>query len=191
VYSLSLKRQLLSGNILISLLTAWVIGVLLAIGLNDELLYQLRHVPIVNPALPRVNYARFSRIGILYAAFSFIISMVREVVKDMEDANGDARYGCKTLPIVWGFTTAKVFVCTWLIVLIGSIAVLQIYVLQFHWWLSSVYCILLIALPLLYIFKLVTRAEAPKDFHRISSLVKLIMLSGILSLVFFKYYYPA
>jgi len=44
---------------------------------------------------------------------------------------------------------------------------------------------------LLYIFKLVTRAEAPKDFHRISSLVKLIMLSGILSLVFFKYYYPA
>jgi 4-hydroxybenzoate polyprenyltransferase len=188
VYSLSLKRQLLSGNILISLLTAWVVGVLLTVGMNDDLLHQLRHHARPDLLMPMVDYARFSRIGILYAAFSFIISMVREVVKDMEDAEGDARYGCKTLPIVWGFTAAKVFVGTWLIVLIGALVILQIYVLQFHWWLSAVYCFLLIALPLLYVFQLLNRAITPAHFHRISSLVKFIMLAGILSLLFFRYY---
>lgn len=189
VYSLSLKRQLLSGNILISLLTAWVVGVLLSVGMNDDLLQQIRHHEQPGLLAPAVNYARFSRIGILYAVFSFIISMVREVVKDMEDAEGDARYGCKTLPIVWGFTTAKVFIGTWLIVLIGAIGILQIYVLQFHWWFSAAYCVGLIVLPLLYVFRLLIRALTPPDFHRISSLVKFIMLAGILSLLFFRYYY--
>lgn len=188
VYSISLKRQLLSGNILVSLLTAWGVGVLLAIGINDDLQQQLRHHLHPELVLPPVNYARFSRIGILYVTFSFIISMIREVIKDMEDVEGDARYGCKTLPIVWGFTTAKVFVGTWLVVLIGALAILQFYVLQFHWWLSALYGFLLIMLPLLRVFQLLVPSVTPAQFHRISSLVKWIMLAGILSMFFFRYY---
>ncbi len=34
----------------------------------------------------------------------------------MEDINGDARYGCRTMPIVWGINAAKIFTATWLIV---------------------------------------------------------------------------
>ncbi len=179
LYSVSLKRQILTGNILISLLTAWVVGVLLAIGVHDDL---LRHLG------PQVNYARFARIGVLYAVFSFIISMIREVVKDMEDTEGDARNGCRTIPIAWGFTTAKVFVGTWLVVLIGALAIVQVYVLYFHMYLSAWYGFLLIELPLLYVFQSLVRARTSSDYHRISSLVKIIMLFGILSMLFFLYY---
>jgi 4-hydroxybenzoate polyprenyltransferase len=196
LYSVSLKKQLLSGNILISVLTAWVVGVLLSICVNDDLLHHLGKTgmlhlgPYWNPADPGpgVNYARLSRIGVLYMVFSFIISMIREVVKDMEDAEGDAKYGCRTLPIVWGFTTGKVFVGTWLIVLLGAMGIVQIYVLQFHMFLSAVYAFLCLELPLLYVCWLLTKARQPKDFHKISSVVKYIMLAGILSLIFFKYY---
>jgi 4-hydroxybenzoate polyprenyltransferase len=188
LYSVSLKRRLLSGNILISLLTAWVVGVLLCIGVNDDLLHHLGFLAGADPARPGINYARFARIGVLYTVFSFIISMIREVVKDMEDTEGDARYGCRTLPIAWGFTTAKVFTGTWLVVLLGALAIVGVYVLQFHMYLSAWYCCLFIVLPLLYVFQSLARASRPRDYHRISVLVKGIMLTGILSLLFFTYY---
>jgi 4-hydroxybenzoate polyprenyltransferase len=188
LYSVSLKRKLLSGNILVSLLTAWAIGALLAIGVNDDLLHHLGLLPGADPAKPGINYARFARIGVLYCAFSFILSMIREVVKDMEDTEGDARYGCRTLPIAWGFTTAKVFTGTWIVVLLGALAIVVIYVLQFHMYFSAVYCFLFILVPLLYVFRALVRASNARDYHRISTLVKVIMLTGILSLLFFKYY---
>ncbi|TDX01787.1 geranylgeranylglycerol-phosphate geranylgeranyltransferase [Dinghuibacter silviterrae] len=188
LYSVSLKRQLLSGNIVVSVLTAWAIGVLLAIGVNDDLLHHLGILPGADPAKPGVNYARFARIGVLYCSFSFIISMIREVIKDMEDTEGDARYGCRTLPIAWGFTTAKVFTGTWIVVLLGALAIVVIYVLQFHMWLSAAYCFFAIIVPLLSVFRGLIRATSSRDFHRLSSLVKVIMLTGILSLLFFKYY---
>jgi 4-hydroxybenzoate polyprenyltransferase len=52
------------------------------------------------------------------------------VVKDMEDMEGDAKYGCKTMPLVWGVPVAKVFTAVWVVVLIGAIVILQFYVFQ-------------------------------------------------------------
>ena len=72
-----------------------------------------------DPGYYDVYLHRFIRISILYAGFAFIISLIREVVKDMEDMDGDARYGCKTMPIVWGIPASKMFVAVWLVVLIS------------------------------------------------------------------------
>jgi 4-hydroxybenzoate polyprenyltransferase len=55
-------------------------------------------------------------------------------------------------------------------------------------WLSAIYCAVAIVLPLLSVFRGLVRATTPAHFHRLSSLVKVIMLTGILSLLFFKYY---
>ena len=178
IYSLSWKKQLLIGNVVVSLLTAWVVGVFLGIVVSDGV---HRHVA-------GMNYARITRIGVLYSAFAFIISMVREVVKDMEDVDGDRRYGCKTLPIALGYTTAKVFSGTWLVVLLGALSLVQVYVLLFRMWLSAIYCLSLVIAPLLYVFVLMVRAKTPLEYHHVSSLVKVVMLAGILSLVFFRYY---
>ncbi len=51
---------------------------------------------------------------IVYSSFAFILSVVREVVKDIEDMEGDMKYNCRTMPIVWGVNVAKVFAGTWL-----------------------------------------------------------------------------
>ncbi len=108
-YSTTFKKQLLIGNIVISLLTAWVILVI-AVAV-----YRL------HGSLNEGSFiiTRLIKVSILYAGFAFIISLIREVVKDMEDIQGDVKYGCRTMPIVWGIPVSKVFAGVWLVALLG------------------------------------------------------------------------
>ena len=131
---------------------------------------------------------RFFRFAVLYTSFAFIISLIREVIKDMEDMEGDRKYGCRTMPIVWGVNASKVFVAVWIIVLVAALTILQFYVLPFGWWLSALYCLLLIIAPLLWILIKLFRARSQEDFHLLSRVVKLVMLTGILSMIFFRVY---
>jgi 4-hydroxybenzoate polyprenyltransferase len=174
LYSVSLKKKLLTGNILISLLTAWVILVI----------YWCEASNLTRPVL----IGTLTRITFLYAGFAFVISLIREVVKDIEDVEGDRRFGCYTMPIALGLNATKVFAAVWLVVLIGALIIVQFYVLSHKWWWSAMYCIVFIVVPLLYIFKLLLSANTSKDYHRLSSLIKAAMLTGILSMIFFRFY---
>lgn len=179
VYSLSLKRKLLIGNIIISLLTAWVIAILF---LSEAKLSNAVPSDYLNAS------NKIVRLGLLYSAFAFIISLIREAVKDMEDIEGDRRYGCSTMPIRWGMNAAKVYVALWLIVLIVLVIVTQAYVSQFRWWWPNSYSTVLIILPLGYIFLKLFRASTAQQFHQLSTITKLVMLTGILSILFFRFY---
>jgi 4-hydroxybenzoate polyprenyltransferase len=180
-YSVSLKRKLLSGNILISLLTAWVILILTT---SEAFYLYFTHTdPQVLDA-----HSKIIRIGNLYAGFAFVSSLIREAIKDMEDREGDARYGCRTMPIVWGLNTAKVYVAVWLVVLIAILVIVQFYVLQFRWWMPVTYSIVLIIAPLVYIFYKLFSASRPADFHHLSRWIKGVMLTGILSMIFFYFF---
>ncbi|HEX7904593.1 MAG TPA: geranylgeranylglycerol-phosphate geranylgeranyltransferase [Chitinophagaceae bacterium] len=179
-YSVSLKRKLLSGNILISLLTAWVI---LVLCLSESVPFFTR-----NESWSVAANTKILRLGFLYAGFAFISSLIREAIKDIEDMEGDAKYGCRTMPIVWGVHATKVYVAVWLIVLLALLLGVQVYVLQFKWWPAIVYSIVLIILPLLYVFYKLFRARSSKDFHALSSWTKLVMFTGILSMIFFYFY---
>jgi 4-hydroxybenzoate polyprenyltransferase len=180
VYSLSLKRKLLSGNILISLLTAWVIMILFL----PEVKFGYA---AVSPDELNASH-KIVRLGLLYSAFAFIISLIREAVKDMEDIEGDLKYGCRTMPIRWGINAAKVYVALWLVVLLALVIIAQVYVSQFSWWWPNVYSTAFIILPLGYIFFKLFSATVPRQFHLLSSLTKLVMLTGILSILFFRFY---
>lgn len=181
-YSISLKKKLLVGNILISLLTAWVILICFFCFYRTMTCKGCEHFEWQGVV------RRFMRISFLYAGFAFVISLIREVVKDMEDMEGDKRYGCKTIPIAWGIPASKVFVAVWLVVLIGMISIVQIYVLQLGWYWSAAYSILLIIGPLVWILRKLYQAQVPKDYHQLSTLIKLVMLAGLLSMAFFKIY---
>jgi 4-hydroxybenzoate polyprenyltransferase len=173
-YSTTFKRKLLIGNIIISLLTSWVILVLYI----SEFKYAVFRDPEFHQPFSRVF-----KFAILYAGFAFIISLVREVVKDIEDRDGDARYGCRTMPIVWGVDTAKVFAATWLAVLTGSLVVIQFYVLQYGWWPVVLYCLVLLILPSVWILRKLYAARTRADYHLLSSVIKGVMLTGILSMI--------
>lgn len=180
LYSTNFKRQLLIGNIVISLLTSWVI-----------LIIFFSKSPISLQAVTSPDQAaiRLFRLTMLYAAFAFVISLIREVLKDMEDRMGDQQYGCRTMPIVWGLQASRVFIYVWIIVLAGTLLLLQVYVVAYGWWLSITYCLLLIVLPLLLILQQLSSAQTQPDFHRLSSWIKWVMLTGIFSMLFFAYYF--
>lgn len=176
LYSISLKKRLLSGNVIISLLTAWT--VLVVTWCEARFFF--------NPA--DVNIHKLIRITFLYSGFAFVISLIREAIKDMEDIEGDRKYGCKTMPIVWGINASKIYVATWMTMLILGLGLMAIYMLQLHWWIAITYCVILIVLPSIIIFRKLFNAQTSKDFHTLSTMVKLVMFTGILSMIFFRYY---
>jgi 4-hydroxybenzoate polyprenyltransferase len=178
LYSTNFKKSLLTGNLVISLLTAWTILVIFfskvnlsdAFGAGDN------------------NHSKFFRLAILYAGFAFIISLVREAIKDLEDMAGDAKYGCRTMPIVWGVNATKVYIAVWLIVLLSLLVILQVYVLQYKWWLAVAYSVPAIIFPLFIILFRLKKSNTSKGYHQLSTLTKLVMFTGILSMVFFYFY---
>jgi 4-hydroxybenzoate polyprenyltransferase len=179
-YSTTFKRQLLVGNIVISLLTAWV-------------------VLVIYVCETRVNFARLPpghlafikfvfKAAVIYGGFAFIISLIREVVKDMEDIEGDARYQCKTMPIVWGIPATKLFVSVWMIVLAGALLIFFVYALQVGWWVMAGYVLLMVLMPVIVAFRKLLAAGNSAEYRKVSTLIKGIMLLGILSMIFFNWY---
>ena len=179
-YSATYKKRFLSGNIIISILTAWSVGIL-GMASFYAVFYSGDQFNNLNPS-------RILRFTILYASFAFVISAIREAIKDMEDIEGDARYNCKTLPIVAGLNAAKTYTIVWLVVLIGALVIVQVYALQFYWWLAIIYCTLFIIIPSIKLVNELIKAQTATQFHKLSNHTKLIMLMGILSMIFFKIY---
>jgi 4-hydroxybenzoate polyprenyltransferase len=178
-YSTSFKRQLLIGNVVISLLTAWSVLILFFdfTSPRDAIMGN-------SPAT-----TKFFRVSFLYAGFAFISSLVREAIKDMEDMEGDEKYGCRTLPIVAGIRTTKVYVTIWTVVLLAALIILQLYILQFRWWYAIAYSVFLVIAPLIYLLIKIPKAVTMSDFANLSRLSKLIMFTGILSMIFFRIYF--
>ena len=183
VYSTTYKRRLLIGNVLISALTAWAILVLYVAEFPHWFKASLEAKANYNLA-----FAKLFKYAVVYAGFAFIISLIREVIKDMEDMEGDAKYGCKTMPIVWGIPATKVFTAVWLIVLVCALIIIQVYAIYLGWWWSVAYCTAVIIIPLLWVLQKLYKAQVTKDYHQLSTAIKLIMLAGILSMLFFNIY---
>lgn len=182
-YSTTFKKKLLAGNIIISALTAWVILVLY---------FAYSHIGHATPLdmegwQPEAygfDIRKLFKFTVLYAGFAFMVSLIREVVKDLEDMEGDARYQCKTMPIVWGVPATKVFTAVWIIVTICALTIIQIYAWQLGWKIIVFYCIAFIIIPLIIILKKLYKAATMSDYHKLSTSVKFVMLAGILSMFF-------
>jgi 4-hydroxybenzoate polyprenyltransferase len=179
-YSTTFKKQLLIGNIIISLLTAWVVIILYVCESRMDL---------ASLEAPQLEFlSSVFKTAVLYGGFAFVISLVREVVKDMEDMEGDARYHCRTMPIAWGIPVSRSFAITWMVVLAAAVLILVVYTLQIHWWWMAIFMAIAVFLPSLLFMHRVKEALRPADFAKHSRLLKGIMLAGIVSMVFFKFY---
>jgi 4-hydroxybenzoate polyprenyltransferase len=176
-YSTTFKKRLLVGNVIISLLTAWVVGVLFIAEIKfSDADYMLKNLAVIE---------RLYKFTLIYAGFAFIVSLVREVVKDLEDIIGDKKYGCTTMPIVWGVNASKIYASIWLVVLIGALGAIFFYTIINTWnGLIPVLVIVLLSFLIFILFQ-IKKASTSKDFGKISSQVKLLMLIGILSMLLF------
>lgn len=153
-YSNLLKRLPFIGNFTVALLTGASIAILV-------FLYEVNTILIL-----------------IYALFSFFITLVREIIKDMEDLKGDNTYGCKTLPIVWGIRKTKITLYLLIMAfLISVVAINELYVK-----LDIIYFVMLLFVPLAWLTARLVRADTRKDYGWLSSFCKVIMLLGILSM---------
>ena len=178
-YSTNFKRDFLIGNVVIAVLTAWTIGVVY--------FSKFTIIQLVHPSNMMQTDLKFFKLMILYSSFAFILTLVREALKDMEDMGGDEKFGCKTMPIAWGLQTTKVYVAVWLMVLILVLTIIQLYAIPFGWWIPIAYCVLTIIALLVYVLFHLKQAFTSADFNRLSNWIKLAMLMGILSMGFFYY----
>jgi len=185
-YSASYKRLPLVGNFVVAFLTA--VAVFLPAFADYELQYAFRDIklPVINNKM--YNLRLIIAIAAAYAFFAFLISLVREIIKDMEDIEGDREFGCNTLPIVAGINNTKLIAIGLLLLIVGLILFIQI---KQAWWESLPvfgYTILFVQLPLLILsVKLFLSAEK-KHFKVASMIAKVVMVGGILSLPVFKYF---
>ncbi len=107
-YSTNLKRGLLLGNIIVSVLTALVpilVGFYFFHLISTELIQSGVHYQSINELIGSLAWI-MSGLGL----FAFILNLAREITKDIQDVEGDKLLKAKTLPIVSGINAAKYFV---------------------------------------------------------------------------------
>ncbi len=178
-YSATFKKKFLIGNVLVAIYLAWIVAITAYFDFRSMVLHKI---------ISGNNFDILFNTALIFVAFSFIINLIREIIKDMEDVEGDRKYGCKTMPISWGINPSKVFVAVWLTVLIAMLITVQVYAVRLHWWWPIAYALLLVLVPIVWIFKQLFSAQTPDDFHKLSSAIKWVMLTGVLSMGLFKLY---
>jgi 4-hydroxybenzoate polyprenyltransferase len=176
-YSTRFKKSFLVGNFLIALLVAWTILVVFVSKID----------PLAGGRGIDPLQLRLYRFALLYAAFSFLATLAREIIKDIEDMEGDRRYGCRTLPIVWGIGVARFFALVWVGLLLLLLVGVLFYLVQLNYWVAVAYGSVLILLPLLDWIRRLRHAVTPADFGALSRYVKWILLVGIFSMIFFYF----
>lgn len=173
-YSTDFKKQLLTGNIIIALLTSLIplMPLAYAVMLSDyqnTLFFEQHHEQL------KILFI----ISGLYAGFAFLTSLTREIVKDMEDFKGDIQTGCKTMPISWGIITTKVFTFFLVVITIGILLFSILKLWQWHQKPAAFYLVMTVLFPLLLLIVMIIRAKTPQHFKMASLLLKFIMLFGI------------
>ncbi|MDP4222602.1 MAG: geranylgeranylglycerol-phosphate geranylgeranyltransferase [Bacteroidota bacterium] len=177
-YSASYKRQFLIGNIVVSILTAMV--PMLVVLYEWPALYRYYSVNAVNP--PHLGVIFYWVGG--FAVFAFLTTLARELIKDIEDFEGDMAYGRNTVPVVIGTTAARIVSISLVIIIIAALYVVW-YSFLFDK-ITLVYASVFITLPLLVIIYQLIAGKTKKQLHVASRLMKVVMIMGILYSVLVK-----
>jgi 4-hydroxybenzoate polyprenyltransferase len=178
-YSYHLKKVLLLGNIAVAMASAFT--------LPAAWLFDLMTLPgwsSINFNTGNIYYIMSVRV-IIYSLFAFLISFAREVIKDIEDMEGDSRFGCKSLPVVYGVPVAKRIIIACFVSILAVLLLWQIELFKSAYHVIAIYLAIAVDLPLaglaVYVFRMQTKANS----HKAGLITKLIMVTGILSMLLF------
>jgi 4-hydroxybenzoate polyprenyltransferase len=159
IYASFFKKKPFIGNLIVSLLTSLSLIIL------------------------AVYYPQNRELVGIYAFFAFGITLIREIIKDMEDVRGDASHGCRTLPILWGIPRTKLFLYALIALFIPTLFIAAHWLqnLQLAWMFLA-----LLGLIGWLVYRLVY-ADTKREFGALSSLCKIIMLVGMMSMILLVY----
>ncbi|MFV8345749.1 geranylgeranylglycerol-phosphate geranylgeranyltransferase [Flavobacterium sp. ZB4P13] len=171
LYATSLKQMVVIGNIIVALLLSFSV---IIIGIFD--------------LFPTIHEGNQQQMGVLfsilldYALFTFFLNFMREIIKDIEDVDGDYNQGMNTLPIAIGKSrTTKIVFGLSFIPILFMLYYINKYLLELVF--TTVYLLLFVVGPLFYFTVKIWTAKSKKEFHTLSLLLKWILLFGILSVI--------
>jgi len=173
-YSTHFKRKLWIGNIIIALLIALVCWV----GIAFEW-YALA----VGSFGIKVSKTMLIN-GLIYTGFAFLVNLIREIVKDAEDISGDTVLKANTIPLKYGLQVTRYILISLCIITAGFIAV---FILVYFNIMEQLSMLSLLLFPTIIFGGLIYKvwyADTKTDYHQLSSLLKLVMFFGILSMFF-------
>lgn len=155
VYASVFKKKPFIGNFMVAGLTAASL-IVMAVYYNNDLLLNI------------------------YALFAFGITMIREIIKDMEDIRGDKRYGSTTLPIVWGIRKTKILTYAFMVLFVMAVIAMA-FALRNK---ELLIAFLILAIPFAYIAFKLYFAQNKRDFAHLSLWSKILIVMGVLSMIF-------
>jgi len=178
-YSGTYKGQIILGNLMVSIFAAFV-----------PLLVLIFELPLLKAKYSFFISSTFNFNFLIawfgfYALFAFLTNLMREIIKDIEDFEGDSAFGQNTLPVKFGTQIAKYVVLG----LISITIALVIFILfkYLHNLFTIVYAIPLIITPLLYLFWIVYSAKEKKDYSWASKVCKYTMVAGVMYIILVKF----
>jgi 4-hydroxybenzoate polyprenyltransferase len=179
-YSTTYKQQLLIGNILVSLLIA-VVPILVALFEMPSIHLKYHDYPAAYKILLNVIFAWCE----VFAIFAFLVNLIRELIKDAQDYEGDNVFGRNTLPIVIGIKSTKIVINILILVTILLLfyiftSYLQTTNLGRFDWLTLLYFGFLLVIPMGITGGIVLLAKEKKLYSIASTIIKLVMVAGIL-----------
>ena len=169
-YAIRLKKSFLWGNIAVACMSAGTIAMAWLI----EKQYSL---------VPDEPAEIITSIIVAVSIFAFILSLLREIVKDIEDSEGDKLINCRSLPIVLGIPFTKKILFSGVAATLVLLGIAQFYLLEKDLLVAVIWLFVSVEIPLFYFTYSLRKAQVKTDFHILSSLLKWIMVGGIGSIV--------
>lgn len=164
-YSKQWKKMPLIGNLVVASLCAWVVVEFWWIIAVDG------------------NKYWFIILG-TYSLFAFLSTLCREIVKDIEDIDGDRQLGCQTLPIQYGITVTKNSLIALMIILLIVLCLELLFLWQQSAISATIYSLTILIPSHLFLIYHSYQAKTSKDYQKLSRHLKWYMLLGLCLLLF-------
>jgi 4-hydroxybenzoate polyprenyltransferase len=181
-YSTHFKYQPFLGNFVIALMAAFIP---LIVGLYEIPLLNKWGIEAFRIDQMGFNFNHIAYYIIAFSAFAFLLTFIREMIKDVEDIEGDQKYGAETVPIAYGIKTTKSIIISLYIITCA----LVIYIQQsfLNDFVTMIYISTSICLPILISCYLTFKANDKKDYSKLSLINKYIWLAGLIYCFIFPY----
>jgi 4-hydroxybenzoate polyprenyltransferase len=179
-YSQKYQCQPIVGNIVIAFLSSLSFG----------LVWLFEFYALSNNAEVFVNvqssFPSITRIVLIYMGFAFMTSLLREVIKDIEDYKGDNRFGCITFTVKYGISASRYFA-----LVVAYTSLLATFYVQYSFLNAGTYLLLyaFLVIDILFIV-IITRLHSSSsklNYSSISRLIKILMIYGILTMILFYF----
>ena len=171
LYSIKLKKMLLIKNLIVSFLVFLSIFI---VALYD----------IVPATSSYNNQGQLDVFNLVFkiSVFAFLLTLLREIVKDIEDVEGDKKAGIKSFPIVFSIAKTKIIIYLIAILTLVSIDYFAFNLYEINM-IASLYLLIIVSLPLIYFMVKLYGAKSKLQFNKLSKLLKIIMFLGMLTIL--------